>query len=179
MDSSFTVRRASLKDAERIYALIKLNDDQLIPRSLGNIVEAIDRFFVAEAEGEMAGCAAYQIHPEIGKPEAASVEIVSVAVKSVFRRRGIGRALVEAVSEHVAAFSPHETIVLTFAPGFFASLGFTEIPKTKVMHKLYTGCINCTKHNDPFTCPEIAMVRRYGGSGAGVAQTGAPRHPPA
>ena len=25
--------------------------------------------------------------------------------------------------------------------------------------KLYTGCINCTKHTDPFTCPEIAMVR--------------------
>jgi hypothetical protein len=27
------------------------------------------------------------------------------------------------------------------------------------MHKLYTGCINCTKHTDPFTCPEIAMKR--------------------
>jgi len=27
------------------------------------------------------------------------------------------------------------------------------------MHKLYTGCINCTKHTDPFTCPEIAMMR--------------------
>ena len=29
----------------------------------------------------------------------------------------------------------------------------------KVMHKLYTGCVNCTKHTDPFTCPEIAMKR--------------------
>ena len=28
------------------------------------------------------------------------------------------------------------------------------------MHKLYTGCINCTKHADPFTCPEKAMIRR-------------------
>jgi hypothetical protein len=28
------------------------------------------------------------------------------------------------------------------------------------MHKLYTGCINCTKHANPFTCPEIAMIRK-------------------
>jgi len=27
------------------------------------------------------------------------------------------------------------------------------------MHKLYTGCMNCTKHANPFTCPEIAMIK--------------------
>ena len=151
------VRPARLADAERIFALINLNRDQLVPRSMGNIVESIDRFFLAEAEGEMVGCAAYQIHPEIGNAEAASVEIVSVAVKSMFRRRGIGKALVEAVKARVAAFRPRELVVLTFAPEFFGSLGFVEIPKTRIMHKLYTGCINCTKHADPYTCPEIAM----------------------
>lgn len=158
MGESATVRAARLCDAERIFALINLNRDQLVPRSLGNIVESIDRFLIAEAEGEMVGCAAYQVHPEIGKAESATVEIVSVAVKSIFRRRGIGRLLVHAVLNKIKAFSPKEAIVLTFAPAFFASLGFVEIPKTKVMHKLYTGCINCTKHADPFTCPEIAMI---------------------
>ena len=159
MAEKFTIRAAKLGDAERIFALIHLNRDQLVPRSLGNIVENIDRFVVAEAAGEMAGCAAFQVHPEIGDAEAATVEIVSVAVKSVFRRQGIGRALVEAVAAKTAAFAPRELLVLTFAPEFFSSLGFHEIPKTKVMHKLYTGCINCTKHTDPFTCPEIAMTR--------------------
>lgn len=154
------VRRATLKDAERIYALIRLNSDQLVPRSMGNIVEAIDRFFIAEAEGTMVGCASYQIHPEIGQPESAAVEIVSVAVKSMFRRQGIGRLLVEAVIAAVRNFAPREVVVLTFAPEFFHSLGFVEVPKTKIMHKLYTGCINCTKHADPFTCPELAMVCR-------------------
>lgn len=158
MDEKATIRRATLKDAEKIYALVRLNSDQLVPRSMGNIVEAIDRFFIAEAEGEMVGCASYQIHPEIGQSEAAAVEIVSVAVKSMFRRQGIGKALVEAVFSAVKAFSPREVVVLTFAPEFFGSLGFVEIPKTKIMHKLYTGCINCTKHADPFTCPELAMV---------------------
>lgn len=88
------VRAATLKDAEKIYALVHLNSDLLVPRSMGSIVEAIDRFFVAEAEGEMVGCAAFQVHPEIGNAEAATVEIVSVAVKSMFRRRGIGKLLV-------------------------------------------------------------------------------------
>ncbi len=153
------IRTAELRDAEKLYALISLNRDQLVPRSLGNIVEMIDRFVLAECDGEMVGCAAYQIHPEIGNAEAASVEIVSVAVKSVFRRRGIGRALVEGVLAKVAAFRPKEVVVLTFAPEFFRSLGFVEIPKTQIMHKLYTGCINCTKHANPYTCPEIAMKK--------------------
>ena len=155
-----TIRAATLKDAERIFALVALNRDMLVPRSLGNIVESIDRFVLAECEGEMVGYAAYQVHPEIGDAESATVEIVSVAVKSPFRRRGIGRALVEAVIAKAAAVLPREIVVLTFAPEFFSSLGFEVIEKTRIMHKLYTGCINCTKHADPYTCPEIAMRRR-------------------
>jgi amino-acid N-acetyltransferase len=159
MDNATTVRPATLGDAERIFALIGRNTDMLVPRSLGSVVENIDRFFVAECEGSMAGCAAYQIHPEIGDAEAATVEIVSLVVKSVFRRRGIGRLLVDAVIGGARRFRPREVIALTFAPEFFAALGFSETPKSQIMHKLYTGCINCTKHADPFTCPEIAMKR--------------------
>lgn len=157
MAEAFLIRPARLEDAERIFALVHLNRDQLVPRSLGNIVENIDRFFIAEADGEMTGCATYQVHPELGDALAATVEVQSLAVKSVFRRRGIGKALVEAVITRVAPFHPREIVALTFAPEFFKSLGFEEISKTKVMHKLYTGCINCTKHTNPFTCPEIAM----------------------
>ena len=153
------IRAATLRDAEKIFALVSLNSDMQVQRSLGNIVESVDRFVIAEAEGEMVGCASYQIHPEIGNAEAATVEIVSVAVKSMFRKRGIGRLLVEAIVANVKRFNPREVLVLTFAPEFFRKLGFSETPKTEVMHKLYTGCINCTKHADPFTCPEIAMKR--------------------
>ena len=157
------IRQATLSDAESVFALIQSNRDLLVPRSMGNIVENIDRFVVAERDGEVVGSASYQIHPEIGDTgEAATVEIQSVAVKSEFRRHGVGRDLVEAVIRKVEAFSPREVLVLTFTPEFFRTLGFDEIPKTKVMHKLYTGCINCTKHANPFTCPEIAMTRSVG-----------------
>lgn len=155
----FFIRSAKLADAEKIFALIHLNRDQLVPRSMGNIVENIDRFQVAVCGSDIIGCATYQIHPEIGDAEAATVEIQSVAVRAPYRRAGVGKALIESVIEKVTPVGPKEFIVLTFAPEFFTSLGFAEIPKTKVMHKLYTGCINCTKHKNPFTCPEIAMVR--------------------
>ena len=149
-----------MRDAERIFALVHLNRDQLVPRSMGNIVENIDRFTVAETADGLIGCASYVIHPEIGDIGASTAEIQSVAVKKPFRRQGVGRALVEAVSARIRRFGPMEVLVLTFAPEFFTSLGFVQIPKTKVMHKLYTGCINCTKHANPFTCPEIAMIRK-------------------
>ena len=49
-------------------------------------------------------------------------------------------------------------MVLTFAPEFFRQFGFREVPKETLMHKLYMGCINCTKYDSPFTCPEVAMT---------------------
>ena len=162
MAGQYQIRGAKLADAEKIFALIHLNRDQLVPRSVGNIVENIDRFLVAVTGSDIVACACYQVHPEIGQPEAATVEIVSVAVQSIFRKRGIGRLLVEAIVANVRRFNPREVLVLTFAPEFFAKLGFVETPKTEVMHKLYTGCINCTKHADPFTCPEIAMKKAVG-----------------
>ena len=153
-----TLRSATLHDAEKIHAMIHLHRDELVPRPMGNIVEHIDRFLVAQCDGELVGCAAYQIWPEIGDPLKATVEVQSVAVRLPYRRRGIGRLLVNGVIEKVRAFNPREILVLTLTPAFFESLGFHETPKTHIMHKLYSGCINCTKHANPFTCPERAML---------------------
>jgi amino-acid N-acetyltransferase len=155
----FIIRSARLDDAEKIFGLINEHLDDLVPRSLGNIVERIDRFIVAEKDGELIGCATYQVFPEIGAPIHSTVELQSVAVRSSFRHKGIGRKLILELIERVKKFNASAAFVLTFAPGFFSSLGFHEIPKQQVMYKLYTGCINCTKHTNPFTCPEKAMVK--------------------
>ncbi|MFA7171992.1 MAG: GNAT family N-acetyltransferase [Kiritimatiellia bacterium] len=154
----YLIRPARLDDAMAIFDLIQSYHDDLIPRPMGEIISNIDRFIVCESEGVVAGCAAWKIIPEIGNPSKASVEVQSVAVNEEFRRRGIGSKLVRNIIENVRRFDPFQAIVLTFAPQFFSALGFVEVPKTSVMHKLYMGCINCTKHANPFTCPEIAMV---------------------
>ena len=157
---TFKLRSARLADAEGIFALIKDHSDLLVPKPMGDIVASIDRFVVAEVDGAIVGCATYSILPEIGAVDRATVEVQSVAVSEPFRKHGVGRSLVESILKRIESFEPADALVLTFAPEFFAKLGFVEIPKSKVMHKLYSGCIHCTKHADPFTCPEIAMSKK-------------------
>ena len=153
-----TIRVATLPDANRIFDLIKAHPEELISRSLSDIAENIDRFVIAEQHGKIVGCASWQILPEIGEPERASVEVRSVAVKSGLRGTGVGTAMIRSIIERVRPLQPAQVVALTFAPKFFERLGFREIPKTQLMHKIYMGCMNCTKHANPFTCPEIAML---------------------
>lgn len=152
------IRVATLKDVTAIHHLICSYPDELIIRPLNNIVENIDRFSVAEINGEIAACSCWQILPEIGKPEGATVELQSVAVRRELRGAKVGTRLIQFVLERISAFRPVQALVLTFEPRFFGHLGFKPISKEKIIHKIYRGCVYCTKHADPFTCPEIAMV---------------------
>jgi len=154
----YVIRSAVLADAQAIFNLIREHSKDLLARPLGDIIQNIDRFMVCEAGGEVAGCAAWQILPEVGDPSKAAVEVQSVAVRDGLRLLGVGQALVNAVLARVRPFAPAQAIVLTFAPEFFASLGFREVPKNQLMHKIYIGCMACTKYTNPFTCPEIAMA---------------------
>ena len=154
-----TIRQAVFADTKTIYSLIKDNSDMLITRSISDIVQHIDRFLVAENNGEAIGAIAYEFLPEIGDPSRTSVELQSVCVKKDWRGCGVGKMLVDAQIARLLPLAPYQIVVLTFAVGFFEKLGFNVVPKNTLMHKLYMGCINCTKHESPFTCPEQAMVK--------------------
>lgn len=152
------IRRATLQDVFAIHRLIQSCPHELILRPVNNIVENIDRFTVAVRGTELVACAAWQILPEIGCPEGATVELQSVAVAKAYRGKGVGSRLVRFVLQRIDGFKPAQALVLTFEPQFFGRLGFREVPKTAIIHKIYRGCIYCTKHTNPFTCPEIAMA---------------------
>ena len=152
------IRQAGFKDVASIYALIKEHPREVVPRATSDIVQNIDRFLVAEIKGQIVGTASWQILPEIGRAANHSIEIKSVAVARAFQRHGIGTALVKAMIKHVRAYRPAQIVVLTFSPPYFRKFGFHEVPKETLMHKLYIGCINCTKYDSPFTCPEVAMT---------------------
>jgi amino-acid N-acetyltransferase len=152
------LRGAEFKDAESIFALIKKYPEELLPRPISDIVQNIDRFLVAETGGRIIGTVSWHILPEIGAPRRPSVEIKSLSVDPDCRRAGIGSALVKGAIEHIRPMHPAQIVALTFSPEFFGSLGFRKVPKEKMMHKLYMGCINCSKYDSPFTCPEIAMA---------------------
>jgi len=47
-----------------------------------------------------------------------------------------------------------KVFALTYQPKFFERLGFSEIEKTQLPHKIWTDCIHCVKFPD---CDEIAL----------------------
>lgn len=157
---TFSVREAGFADAPAIFAIIKRHPDELVPRPLSDIVQNIDRFLVAEAGGDVIGNVSWGILPEIGRARHPTLEIKSLAVEKPYRGLGVGRELVRAAIRRVNKLHPETVIVLTFSPDFFRKFGFSEVPKETIMHKLYTGCVNCSKYDSPFTCPEVAMVLR-------------------
>lgn len=158
MKTDTTIRPAEFHDAEMIFGLIKRYPDELLPRPIGDIVQNIDRFLVAEADDAVVGTVSWHVLPEIGAPRHPFIEIKSLAVDPDRRGAGIGTALVHRAVERIGNMHPARIIALTFTPEFFRTLGFSEIPKEQLMHKIYMGCINCTKYDSPFTCPEVAMA---------------------
>lgn len=154
----YKIRNAGFRDVSGIYNLIKDNPNELVPRSMNDIAQNTDRFIIADIDGAIGGIVSWSILPEIGKAEHPSVEIKSLAVDKDHRKLGLGKALVQAAIERIRMLQPEQIIVLTFTPDFFGKLGFKAVPKETLMHKLYTGCLNCSKYDSPFTCPEVAMI---------------------
>jgi amino-acid N-acetyltransferase len=152
------IRHAGFEDAGAIYTSIKDHPREVVPRSISDIVQNIDRFLVCVVKGRIVGTAAWQVLPEIGRAAHPSIEIKSVTVARNVQRKGIGTAMVKAVIRRVKSFHPAQIVVLTFSPDYFRRFGFRQVPKETLMHKLYMGCINCTKYDSPFTCPEVAMT---------------------
>lgn len=158
MKTDPNIRNAKFEDTGAIFDIIKQYPEELIPRPISDIAQNIDRFLVYEIDGVIAGVISWQILPEIGMPRNPAMEIRSLAVTPNCRKTGIGRALVNATIEIIKPFHPSLIIAMTFCPEFFKEFGFTEVPKQTIMHKIYTGCLNCAKYDSPFTCPETAMV---------------------
>lgn len=158
MTNKPTLRPAEFRDAEQIFALIKAFPNEILPRPIGDIVQNIDRFLVSEVDGQVVGTVSWAVLPEMGAPRHPYIEIKSLAVAKGFQGRGIGRDLVTRAIHRITPMHPARVIALTFTPPFFKALGFVEVPKEQLMHKIYMGCINCTKYDSPFTCPEVAMA---------------------
>lgn len=152
------IRKARFNDGPAIFKRIKAHPNELVPRPISDIMLNIDRFLVAEVAGEIVGTASWAVLPELDTAKNPSIEIQSVSVREDMQKHNLGRRLVETAIARVAEFKPDQIIVLTFTPPFFAKLGFVPVSKETLMYKLYKGCMNCSKYDSPFTCPEVAMA---------------------
>ncbi|WP_305046249.1 N-acetyltransferase [Geoalkalibacter sp.] len=144
------IRKAVIADAKPIHKLLMgyAKDGQMLPRSLQEIYENIRDFYVFEEQGQVLGTVCLNICWE----DLAEVRSLAVAENQI--GRGIGRHLVEACLAEARQFGLRRVFALTYKQDFFARLGFHEIEKSQLPHKIWSDCLKCAKFPD---CDEIAV----------------------
>lgn len=145
-------RKPTFKDVESIHKLINHYADQglMLPRSRNILYETLRDMIVAEQNGAVAGVGAlHLVWDELA-------EIRAMAIAPEVTKQGVGRNIVEALVSEAKSLGVKKLFTLTYQPGFFAKLDFTEVEKDALPHKVWKECINCPKFPN---CDETAMIR--------------------
>lgn len=145
------IRKARISDVKTIQALINEYSEsgQMLPRTLNELYEHLRDFTVFEENGALSGACALHISWD------GLAEIRSLAVRKDRVKQGIGSKLVHQCLSEAASLGAGRVFVLTYRSGFFKKLGFREIDKKELPHKIWTDCLNCVKFPD---CDESAMI---------------------
>ena len=147
------IRKAKIPDVKAIQSLVNHYADsgQMLPRTLNELYEDLRDFHVFEKDGSLIGVCALHVSWD------GLAEIRSLAVRQDRIKSGIGTALVRQCLEEAAQLLAEKVFVLTYEDGFFKKLGFTDVDKKELPHKIWTDCLNCVKFPD---CDESALIIR-------------------
>jgi amino-acid N-acetyltransferase len=151
MMAKAVIRRATLSDVEPMHHLINYfaGKGLMLPKSRNKLYQNVRDFFVAEKAGCFVGCCALHVlWSDLG-------EIRSLAVAEEAQKNGVGRQLALTALADAAALKLPRVFVLTYQQTFFEQLGFVEVNKATMPHKVWGECIDCPKFPN---CDEIAMV---------------------
>jgi amino-acid N-acetyltransferase len=145
------IRKATFMDVKSIQSLVNHYADsgQMLPRTLNELYEHLRDFHVYEDNGSLVGAAALHVSWD------GLAEIRSLAVRQDRVKHGIGAELVRRCLAEAAELRVERVFVLTYQAGFFRKLGFTEVDKKELPHKIWTDCLNCVKFPD---CDESALI---------------------
>ncbi len=145
-------RKAKFSDVEDILKIINDYAEKglMLARARNVLYEGLREFILAEEDGKIVGVAAlHLVWNELAEIRALAVEPNKI-------KSGIGRRIVDMLTEEARELGVKTLFALTYQPGFFAKLDFKEVPKESVPHKMWKECINCPKFPN---CDEIAMVK--------------------
>jgi amino-acid N-acetyltransferase len=151
------IRKARMSDVKAIQKLIAdyARKGDMLPRSLSEIYENLRDYFVFEENGgEVVGSAAIHLMWE------DLAEVRSLAVREGEMRRGIGTRLVEACISEAIVLGITRVFALTYKPEFFERIGFQQVDKSELPHKIWSDCLKCAKFPD---CDEVALVADFSG----------------
>jgi len=147
------IRKATLKDIKLVHKLIseQAKAGNLISRAISELYSQVRDFVVRTENGSktIIGCGALHIVWE------DLAEIRSLAVETEHQRKGIGSDLVQALLEESRGMGINRVFVLTDRTKLFERLGFSQIDKNMLPHKIWADCIRCNKFPE---CDEVAMA---------------------
>lgn len=146
------IRHATTHDVQAINELIldSAERDRMLFRSIADIYEHLQTFFVAEEAGSLLGCCALDV---IWSDLA---EVKSLAVSEQARGRGVGRQLVASAVDMARDLHIDRVFALTLEPVFFDRVGFHEVAKETLPMKVWRDCARCPKQQE---CDEIAVLK--------------------
>ena len=145
------IRAALASDAPEIAALVNsfAARNIMLPRSEEQVLTALDRFVIAEIDGELAGCGSLiALTP-------ALAEIRSLAVASEQQGSGLGGVIVAALLAMARELGYDQVCALTLRPAFFERQGFEIVDRWGLTPKIWQECVFCPKFHH---CDETAML---------------------
>ena len=147
------IRKANIQDIKAIHRLLQEygKKEELLARPLSQLYDHLRDFsvYMDENNQQLTGCCALQICWE------NLAEIRSLAVIDEYHGKGVGRQLVSRALAEADSYGITRIFTLTYQPSFFRKLGFKDIDKSELPHKVWSDCINCSKFPD---CNEEALI---------------------
>lgn len=146
------IRKATLQDVKEIHSLLHYfaKKGDLLSRPLSVLYEKIREFMVYEEDNQILGFGALAIMWE------DLAEIRSLAVREEHQRKNIGKKIVESLLEEAKQLKIKRVFTLTYQVDFFRKMGFVDIDKNQLPHKIWTDCINCPYFPN---CNENALIK--------------------
>ena len=152
MQDAVHIRKATVKDAPSIAEIVNHQAQKgiMLQRPISKIYDNLRDYYVVEHNEEIVGCGALHV------TWSDLAEIRSVAVKDGFDGKGYGSKIVKKLIEEAECLEIEKVFVLTYQDKFFVKMGFSEIDKSELPHKIWSECVNCIHFPD---CDEIAMIK--------------------
>jgi amino-acid N-acetyltransferase len=127
------VREARTSDVAAIRRIVDLYaaDRILLSKATVTLFEDVQEFYVAEVDGQIAGCGALHVMWE------DLAEVRTLGVDKEYRGHGVGDLLLQRLIEQARHVGVTRVFCLTFEVEFFTRHGFAEIAGAPVSHEVF------------------------------------------
>jgi len=150
-EGQMALRTAEVREARKLFALIQANleEGHLLPRTLGELTVHATRFVVAVKGLTIVGCA------ELAALSPTVAEVRSLAVDAKARGGRVGMMIVDELRRRARREGFDRLCAFTHAPGYFTHMGFSIVPHTWLLEKIFTDCVKCPQFR---RCRQYAMA---------------------